>query len=508
MTSALSQLLGNYFFKSFASIKLIEQIITGLFYVRDVNLTQLALVVQGAGNDNSRYRKLQRFFSGFSFCYTALAKLLVAFAKIESEKWLLALDRTNWKFGKLDINILVLSICHNGIAIPIMWDMLPKTGASNSGERQKLIGRFLQVFGVEKISALLGDREFIGDDWLKFLADRNIPFYIRIKQNLTIGRSENELVTANPLVKKLQNNEYKVLRDLRRGKLHNNIMLRAKVIAHLRSLMAKNGFTEFQTPILTASSPEGARDFLVPSRLHPGKFYALPQAPQQFKQLLMVSGFDKYFQIAPCFRDEDARADRSPGEFYQLDIEMSFVTQEDIFNVIEPIMYEIFSKFSDKKISSIPFTRIPYDDAILKYGTDKPDLRNPIIITDVTELFKDTDFTIFKENIQNGSVIKAIPAPKASNLPRSFFDKMLDFANLEGAKGLGYIQFLEDGSSKGPIVKFLTNSQLLDLKTRANLQDGDAVFFASDQIEVATKFAGKLRTKLGEALGLLTKDSF
>ncbi|CAF4672807.1 unnamed protein product [Rotaria sp. Silwood2] len=166
MTSALSQLLGNYFFKSFASIKLIEQIITGLFYVRDVNLTQLALVVQGAGNDNSRYRKLQRFFSGFSFCYTALAKLLVAFAKIESEKWLLALDRTNWKFGKLDINILVLSICHNGIAIPIMWDMLPKTGASNSGERQKLIGRFLQVFVVEKISALLGDREFIGDDWL------------------------------------------------------------------------------------------------------------------------------------------------------------------------------------------------------------------------------------------------------------------------------------------------------------------------------------------------------
>ncbi|WP_375326838.1 aspartate--tRNA ligase [Candidatus Tisiphia endosymbiont of Nemotelus uliginosus] len=296
--------------------------------------------------------------------------------------------------------------------------------------------------------------------------------------------------------------------DLRREKLHNNIMLRTKVISHLRLLMANNGFTEFHTPILTGSSPEGARDFLVPSRLHPGKFYALPQAPQQFKQLLMVSGFDKYFQIAPCFRDEDARADRSPGEFYQLDIEMSFVTQEDIFNIIEPIMYEIFSKFSDKKISNTPFIRIPYEESILKYGTDKPDLRNPIIITDVTELFRDTDFIIFKENIKNGLVIRAIPAPKAANLPRSFFDKMLDFAKLEGAKGLGYIQFLEDGSSKGPIAKFLTAPQLLELKTSVNLQGGDTVFFVSDQIEVAAKLAGKLRTKLAEELGLLKQDSF
>ncbi|WP_341757599.1 hypothetical protein [Candidatus Tisiphia endosymbiont of Ditula angustiorana] len=189
MSSALSQLLGNYFFKSFASIKLIEQIITGLFYVRDVNLTQLALVIDGQSNDHSRYRKLQRFFSRVNFCYTALAKLLVALARIESEKWLLALDRTNWKFGKLDINILVLSICHNGIAISIMWDMLAKTGTSNSSERQKLIDRFLKSFGVEKILSLLGDREFIGDSWLKFLADRNIPFYVRIKENLTIGRS-------------------------------------------------------------------------------------------------------------------------------------------------------------------------------------------------------------------------------------------------------------------------------------------------------------------------------
>ncbi len=296
--------------------------------------------------------------------------------------------------------------------------------------------------------------------------------------------------------------------DLRREKLHNNIMLRSQVIAHLRHLMMQGGFTEFQTPILTASSPEGARDFLVPSRLHPGKFYALPQAPQQFKQLLMVSGFDRYFQIAPCFRDEDARADRSPGEFYQLDIEMSFVTQEDIFNTIEPVMYEIFSKFSDKKVSSIPFVQIPYEEAMLKYGTDKPDLRNPLIIADVTELFRESNFAIFKENIKNGSIVRAVPAPKTSTLPRSFFDKMAEFATSEGASGLGYIQFLENGQVKGPIVKFLTEEQLLNLKSLANLQNGDTVFFTSDKVDKASKLAGKLRTKLAEDLALLKKDCF
>ncbi len=296
--------------------------------------------------------------------------------------------------------------------------------------------------------------------------------------------------------------------DLRREKLHNNIMLRSQVIAHIRHVMSKQGFTEFQTPILTASSPEGARDFLVPSRLHPGKFYALPQAPQQFKQLLMVSGFDRYFQIAPCFRDEDARADRSPGEFYQLDIEMSFVTQDELFSTIEPIMYEIFTKFGDKRVSKTPFVRIPYDESMLKYGSDKPDLRNPIIIADVTELFAESDFTIFKENIKKGAVVRAIPAPKASSLPRSFFDKMGEFATLEGASGLGYIQFLEDGTAKGPIVKFLTEKQLGDLKTLANLQNGDAVFFTSDKIEKASKLAGKVRTRLGEELNLIEKDRF
>lgn len=296
--------------------------------------------------------------------------------------------------------------------------------------------------------------------------------------------------------------------DLRREKLHNNIILRSRVIAEIRNLMINAGFMEFQTPILTASSPEGARDFLVPSRIHPGKFYALPQAPQQFKQLLMISGFDRYFQIAPCFRDEDARADRSPGEFYQLDIEMSFVTQEEIFATIEVIIYKLFSKFSTKNISSTPFIQIPYSQSMLKYGVDKPDLRNPIIIADVTEIFRDSDFTIFKENIKKGAIVRAIPAPKAANQPRSFFDRMIEFAVSEGASGLGYIQFSEDGTAKGPIAKFLNEAQLELLKTNAHLQKGDAVFFSSDVENKAAKLAGKVRIKLGQELDLLEKDCF
>ena len=296
--------------------------------------------------------------------------------------------------------------------------------------------------------------------------------------------------------------------DLRREKLHNNIILRSKVISELRSLMSKQGFTEFQTPILTASSPEGARDFLVPSRLHPGKFYALPQAPQQFKQLLMVSGFDRYFQIAPCFRDEDARADRSPGEFYQLDIEMSFVTQEDVFSTIEPVMYKVFSKFSKKKVSEFPFPRIPYQEAMLKYGCDKPDLRNPIIISDVTEIFKDSDFTVFRENIKKGAVVRAIPAPFAASQPRSFFDKMTEFAVSEGGGGLGYIQFDEDGKAKGPVAKFLSDQQLSALKSTASLQNGDAVFFSSDREDKAAKLAGKVRIKVASMLDIGEKDCF
>jgi len=296
--------------------------------------------------------------------------------------------------------------------------------------------------------------------------------------------------------------------DLRREKIHANIILRSQIIAEIRKLMTEQGFNEFQTPILTASSPEGARDFLVPSRLHHGKFYALPQAPQQFKQLLMVSGFDRYFQIAPCFRDEDARADRSPGEFYQLDMEMSFVTQDDVFAAIEPVMHSVFTKFSNKKVSDLPFVRIPYSESMLKYGSDKPDLRNPIEISDVTAIFRDSDFAIFSDNIKKGSVVRAIPGPKASSQPRSFFDKMLEFAISEGASGLGYIQFGDDGVAKGPVAKFLKPEQLEALQTISGVGAGDAVFFSCDIELKAAKLAGKVRGRLGDALDLLEKDCF
>lgn len=297
--------------------------------------------------------------------------------------------------------------------------------------------------------------------------------------------------------------------DLRREKLHNNIILRSRVISEIRDLMTSAGFIEFQTPILTASSPEGARDFLVPSRLHPGKFYALPQAPQQFKQLLMVSGFDKYFQIAPCFRDEDARADRSPGEFYQLDIEMSFVTQDDVFNAIGPVMHSLFSKFGgDKKITNLPFPMIKYADSMLKYGSDKPDLRNPIEICDVTEIFADSEFTIFRENIKKGSIVRAIPAPNAGAQSRKFFDSMIEYAISEGAGGLGYIQFDEEGAAKGPIAKFLSQEKLSKIKEISGLSNKDAVFFACDLEPKVVKIAGKVRTKLAELLDLIEQDSY
>lgn len=296
--------------------------------------------------------------------------------------------------------------------------------------------------------------------------------------------------------------------DLRREKLHQNIVLRSKVISSLRRRMTDEGFMEIQTPILTASSPEGARDFLVPSRLHPGHFYALPQAPQQFKQLLMVSGFDKYFQIAPCFRDEDARADRSPGEFYQLDMEMSFATQDDVFNAIEPVLHGIFTEFSDKQVTDTPFPRISYDTAMLWYGCDKPDLRNPLKISDVTDIFSESDFTIFRKNIEKGCIVRAIPAPGVADQPRSFFDKLISYAQSLGAPGLGYIVFAADGTAKGPIAKFLNDSQLAVLKDVAGISNGDAVFFASDFEAAAAKLAGQVRTHLGDTLGLIDKNVF
>jgi aspartyl-tRNA synthetase len=301
--------------------------------------------------------------------------------------------------------------------------------------------------------------------------------------------------------------------DLRRDRLHQNIMLRCKIIDSLRARMKARGFFEFQTPILTASSPEGARDFLVPSRLHPGKFYALPQAPQQFKQLIMVAGFDRYFQIAPCFRDEDARADRSPGEFYQLDIEMSFVTQEDVFSAVEPVLRGLFEEFGGGRPVTQSFPLISYGEAMLKYGSDKPDLRNPLIIADVTEEFSrdDVSFNAFKNVIKAGAVVRAIPAPGAAKQPRSFFDKLDGWAKGEGAAGLGYILFESENGvvmGKGPIAKFLPPEVQAQIAERAGLNAGDAVFFACDQENKAAKLAGSARLKICHELGHSKKDVF
>jgi aspartyl-tRNA synthetase len=296
--------------------------------------------------------------------------------------------------------------------------------------------------------------------------------------------------------------------DLRRDSMHANIVLRSKVIASIRRRMIEQGFIEFQTPILTASSPEGARDYLVPSRLHPGKFYALPQAPQQFKQLLMVAGFDRYFQIAPCFRDEASRADRSPGEFYQLDFEMSFVTQEDVFAAIEPVLHGIFVEFAgQRKVTPPPFVRITYDDALLTYGSDKPDLRNPLVICEAGEVFRGSGFKVFAGAVESGSVVRALAVPGVAAQPRSFFDKLNDWARGEGAPGLGYIIFAE-GGAKGPIAKFFDPPRLEHLKTLAGVNDGDAVFFVCDKKGPAAKLAGAARTKIGQELGLIVPNEF
>ena len=295
--------------------------------------------------------------------------------------------------------------------------------------------------------------------------------------------------------------------DLRKEKLHNNIILRSRVIAAIRAYMTGHGFTEFQTPILTASSPEGARDYLVPSRLHPGKFYALPQAPQQFKQLLMVSGFDRYFQIAPCFRDEDARADRSPGEFYQLDIEMSFVEQDEIFAVVEGLIQEILKKFSTKKYSTEPFVRIPYRESMRRFGSDKPDLRNPLEMIDVTEIFRDCGFKAFASTVADGGVVRAIRAPKVAGKPRKFFDDMIAFAQENGAKGMAYIIWSE-GTEKSPIVKFLSREIIDALKSAGGIEDGDALFFLADKEKAVCKIGGAVIPELGRKLDLIDQNEF
>ena len=292
--------------------------------------------------------------------------------------------------------------------------------------------------------------------------------------------------------------------DLRNPKVHDNILFRSRVVKYLRNKMDELGFTEINTPILTCSSPEGARDYIIPSRKHRGKFYALPQAPQQFKQLLMTSGFDRYYQIAPCFRDEDARADRSPGEFYQLDFEMAFATQEDVFEVAEKVLYDTFTEFGGgKPVSPAPFVRIPYEEAMLKYGTDKPDLRNPLIIIDLSDYFADVDFKPFK-----GRPVRGVNVPGCAKKSKSFFENMLKYAESIGMKGLGYISVLPDGTFKGPIAKFLSDEKKAELAALAKLNVDDTLFFISDDISVVNTLAGQIRSELGARMDIIDKDRF
>jgi aspartyl-tRNA synthetase len=295
--------------------------------------------------------------------------------------------------------------------------------------------------------------------------------------------------------------------DLRHDRLHKNIILRSKVIAEMRRKLTSMGFNEYQTPILSASSPEGARDYLVPSRLHPGKFYALPQAPQQFKQLLMVAGFDKYFQIAPCFRDEDARADRSPGEFYQLDLEMSFVTQDEIFAVIEEVLAELFEKFGTKAVDSTPFVRLPYAEAKQRFGSDKPDLRNPLEMIDVSESFRNSGFNAFAGVVAKGGKVKAIKVPGIAGKPRKFFDDMIKFAQSVGAKGMAYIIWT-GGTEKSPIAKFMSREELDSIMSAADIAEGDTMFFLADKEDKALDIGGNVLTELANQLDLIDKNVF
>ncbi len=329
---------------------------------------------------------------------------------------------------------------------------------------------------------------------------------IAIEEIEILGKRTKELpfeINSNQEIREDLRLQYRFL-DLRNERLKNNLILRSKVIQFLREQMIKQGFLEVQTPILTSSSPEGARDYLVPSRIHAGKFYALPQAPQQFKQLLMVSGIDKYFQIAPCFRDEDARADRAPGEFYQLDMEMAYSSQEDVFSVIEPVMYNTFQEFTKKEITNYPFPRIPYKEAMLKYGSDKPDLRNPLEIVDVTDIFKTVELNAFKDQI-----VRVISTHDVAQQPRSFFEGMTDYAISEcKAKGLAWLRILEDRSFQGPIAKFIGEEQREALIERTNSKPGDCLFFIAEKLGIVEKLAGEIRNELGRRLNLIDPNRF
>lgn len=329
---------------------------------------------------------------------------------------------------------------------------------------------------------------------------------VRVQDVVVLGACESALpfdVSESTETREDVRLTYRFL-DLRNQKVHDNILFRSEVVRFLRAKMESLGFPEINTPILTCSSPEGARDYIIPSRKHEGKFYALPQAPQQFKQLLMVSGFDKYFQIAPCFRDEDARADRSPGEFYQLDFEMAFATQEDVFAVAEDVLYDTFVKFGGgKPVSPAPFRRIPFEEAMLKYGTDKPDLRNPLEITDLTDFFRDVEFKPFQ-----GRPVRGIVAPGCGKMSKSFFEKMLEYAMSIGMKGLGYLTVLEDGTFKGPIAKFLSDEKKATLTNDLSLKTDDTLFFICDTPKVVNLLAGQIRTALGERMDIIDKDRF
>ena len=329
---------------------------------------------------------------------------------------------------------------------------------------------------------------------------------IKIEEIKILGKRTLSLpfeVNSNQDIREDLRLQYRYL-DLRSEKLKNNLILRAKFIQFLRDQMIERDYLEVQTPILTSSSPEGARDYLVPSRLHPEKFYALPQAPQQFKQLLMVSGIDKYFQIAPCFRDEDSRADRTPGEFYQLDMEMSFASQEDVLTSIEPVIYNAFKQFSDKEINTYPFPRLKYEDVMLKYGTDKPDLRNPLEIVDVSDIFENLELRAFKSMI-----VSVIATHDVGDKPRSFFEDMTDFAIKElKAKGLAWLRILDDGSFQGPIAKFITDEARIEMQKRTNSKPGDCIFFVAEVPGVVEKLAGQVRDELGKRLDLIDNNKF
>ena len=329
---------------------------------------------------------------------------------------------------------------------------------------------------------------------------------IKIEEIKILGKRTLSLpfeINSNQDIREDLRLQYRYL-DLRSEKLKNNLILRAKFIQFLRSQMVERNYLEVQTPILTSSSPEGARDYLVPSRLHPEKFYALPQAPQQFKQLLMVSGIDKYFQIAPCFRDEDSRADRTPGEFYQLDMEMSFASQEDVLTSIEPVIYNAFKQFSDKEINMYPFPRLKYEDVMLKYGTDKPDLRNPLEIVDVSDIFANLELRAFKNMI-----VRVIATHNVGDKPRSFFEDMTDFAIKElKAKGLAWLRILDDGSFQGPIAKFITDEARIEMQKRTNSKPGDCIFFVAEVPGIVEKLAGQVRDELGKRLDLIDNNKF